>query len=76
MERKIKLLHVGSMVTLKALQHYLDKVKIENMIKDIFASNMTVGIGTHYSADELYVFEKDYIKAKEVLTAFLAESKN
>ncbi|MCF6349920.1 MAG: DUF2007 domain-containing protein [Flavobacteriaceae bacterium] len=73
MERKIKLLHVGSMITLKILQSYLDNKKIENMIKNIFASNITVGIGKSYSSDELYVFEKDFEEAKNILDLFLNE---
>ena len=74
MERKIKILHVGSMITLKALQRYLDNEKIDNMIKDVFSSNINVGIGKSYSSDELYVFEKDFEKAKQVLELFLSEN--
>ncbi len=71
MDRKIKLLHVGSFVTLKALQHYLNEAEIENMIKDIINSGRLAGFGTSNSSDELYVFEKDFEQAKKVLDSFL-----
>jgi len=76
MKRKIRLLYVGSMITLRAIQHYLDEQQIDNMIKDVVESGRLAGFGTSISSDEIYVFEQDFKKAREVLDVFLNKNEN
>ena len=64
-------LHVGSMVTLRALEKYLDEEKIPSLIKNYSESARLAGFGSSESANELFVFNEDFEKAKEVLAAFL-----
>lgn len=70
MERKIKLVHVGSLITLRAIQKHLDDENIPSMVKDIVESGRLAGFGTSNSADELYVFERDFDQAKKVIEEF------
>jgi len=66
-------LHVGSMITLRALEHYLNDKNINCIIKNNTESARLSGYaGTGY-IDELFVLEKDYISAKEILKTFLDE---
>ena len=64
-------LHVGSMITLRALEKYLDDEKIPSLIKNFTESARLAGFGSSNSANELFVFEEDLEKAKKVLTNFL-----
>ena len=64
-------LHVGSMITLRALEKYLDDEKIPSLIKNFSESARLAGFGTSNSANELFVFQEDFEKAKDILTNFL-----
>ena len=64
-------LHVGSMITLRALEKYLDDEKIPSLIKNFSESARLAGFGTSESANELFVFEEDIEKAKDILNNFL-----
>ncbi len=64
-------LHVGSMITLRALENFLNDKKIPCLIKNFSESQRLGGFGGSNSANELYVYEEDYKTAKEVLKTFL-----
>jgi len=66
-------LYEGSMITLRALEKYLDENKIPLLIKDIAESARLSGFGFNESANELYVYEEDLVKSKEILKSFLKE---
>lgn len=68
-------LHVGSMITLRALENYLNDEKIPSLIKNYSESARLAGFGSSESANELFVFEEDFDKAKNVLETFLQTSK-
>ena len=64
-------LHVGSMITLRALQSYLDDEHIPCLIKNYTESQRLSGFGGNENGNELFVYEEDFNKAKEVLKTFL-----
>lgn len=66
-------LHIGSMITLRALRNYLDSEKIPNLIKDFSESQRLGGFGGSNSVNELYVYEEDKNRANKVLKLFLSE---
>jgi len=66
-------LYEGSMITLRALQNYLDDEKTPSLIKNLAESARLAGFGTSETANELYVYEENLEKAKKVLTTFLKE---
>ena len=66
-------LHEGSMVTLRALEHYLDRKKIPCYIKSFSESARLAGFGNTFSNNELYIYEEDTKESLEVLKIFLEE---
>ncbi len=64
-------LHVGSMITLRALQRYLDDKHIPCLIKNHTESQRLSGYAGSESGNELFVYEEDFNKAKEILKTFL-----
>ena len=64
-------LHLGSMITLRALEKYLDDEKIPSLIKNFTESARLSGYPSLGSSNELYVFEEDLEKAKKILAVFL-----
>ena len=59
------------MITLRALEKYLDDEKIPSLIKNFSESARLAGFGTSNSANELFVFQEDFEKAKDILNKFL-----
>ena len=70
-KRQLKKLYVGSYITLKALENMLDSENIPSLLKDNFESARLAGFGASESSNELFVFENNFKKAKEVLKEFL-----
>ena len=66
-------LYTGSMITLRALENYLATEGIPSLIKNITESARVSGFAASETANELYVYEEDLIKAKAVLASFLKE---
>ena len=67
-------LYEASMITLRALQHYLDKEDIPSLIKSNFQSSNVAGFGSHMNDNSLYVYEKDRVVALKIVKTFLKES--
>ena len=63
-------LHSASMITLRALQHYLDQENIQSIIKSNFELGVSAGFATHINDNNLYVLKEDYHKAIEILKMF------
>jgi len=66
-------LYEGSMVTLRALEHYLDKKKIPCYIKSFSESARLAGFGNIANNNELYIYDEDNETALAVLKTFLEE---
>lgn len=64
-------LHTGSMITLRALERYLNDEQISCLIKNHTESQRLSGFGGNENGNELFVYEEDFNKAKEILKTFL-----
>ncbi len=64
-------LHVGSMITLRTLEKYLDEVKIPSLIKNFSENSKTTGFADLYDDNEIYVLEENLEAAKEILKKIL-----
>jgi len=64
-------LHVGSMITLRALERHLDDAKIPSLIKNFSNVSKTTGFGDLYNDNEIFVLDKDIDTAKNILKKFL-----
>ena len=64
-------LHTGSMITLRALERYLDDAKIPSLIKNFSNISKTSGFGDLYDDNETFVLDKDIDAAKQILKNFL-----
>ncbi len=66
-------LHIGSMITLRALKKHLDDNKIPYLIKNFSNVSKTTGFADLYDDNELFVLEEHLTEAKEILKQFLGE---
>jgi len=66
-------LHIGSMITLRALKKHLDDNKIPYLIKNFSNVSKTTGFADLYDDNELFVLEEHLTQAKEILKQFLGE---
>ncbi len=74
-KRKHIKLYTGSLVTLKGLSVLLDSKNIPSLIKNIFESAVLSGYGANENSNEIWVYEKDYDKAKILLNEYLKDFK-
>jgi hypothetical protein len=69
--RKHVKLYTSSLITLKSLADLLDANNIPSLIKNVFESAVLGGYGASDNSNELWVYEEDFDKAKELLSDFL-----
>lgn len=70
METKHIKLYSGSSIIINRLKTLLEEQNIETLIKDNHESGRLAGFGTLDNDVELFVFEDDLSKAKEITTKF------
>ncbi len=73
-KKQLKRLHVGSYITLKALENMLDSKNIPSLLRDNVESARLGGFGASDSSNELFVFETDFEKATKILKEFLTQT--
>ncbi len=73
-KRQLKRLHIGSYITLKALENMLDSKSIPSLLKDNVESARLGGFGASDSSNELFVFEANFKQATEILKEFLSQT--
>lgn len=66
-------LHQGSNIILDALKYELNKEQISCIIKNNTESARLAGFIAGDNNNDLFVFEEDFIKAKDILDSFLAK---
>jgi len=69
--RKHIKLYTGSLITLKSLADLLDANNIPSLIKNVVDSAILGGFATSDNSNEIWVYEDDYDKAKQLLNEFL-----
>ncbi|HFS66693.1 MAG TPA: DUF2007 domain-containing protein [Flavobacteriia bacterium] len=69
--RKHVKLYTGSLITLKSLADLLDANNIPSLIKNVSESAILGSFVASETSNEIWVYESDFEKAKELLTEFL-----
>jgi hypothetical protein len=67
------LLHLGAFIEIQRLEADLDQAKIPCLIKNNYESAKLAGFGALHANVELYVFEKDFETASQILKNLLDE---